>query len=163
MLGLVSRVISSFAFCKACVGLYLAIAFYHAWETEAGRCLLKERCDLRDYWRHDNQLHTWEQIWAAASAVSLLLPVLTGWRRQLLAAVLNVAWVVHISHIAFTPPHMPYVTLALVYLCGAHGSCDDKSTRRSYVRATLMLQVLRAALAVGYGFSAIAKLNTPAC
>ena len=162
MLARVYRAISSFAFFKAFSSLYLAIAFFHAWETEAGRCLLMEGCDLRLHWLRDSQLHLWECAWACATAVALLLPALAGWQRQLLSAVLLVGWVGHISYVAFTPPHMPYVTLALVYLCGAHGSCDDKSKKRSYVRATLMFQFLRSALAVGYGFSAIAKLGTPA-
>ena len=75
-----------------CAGLCLSIAFYHAWETEGGRCLLTESCDWRVDWRTDEALQwRWERLWIAASGGAVMLPFVSGWRRQLLVQRLRLA------------------------------------------------------------------------
>ncbi len=69
----------------------------------------------------------------------------------------------HNTQTAFTPPHVPYVTLSLLYLSMTPWGCDSPAGRQGCVAAdAFLLLLLRTALAVGYGFSALAKLRTTA-
>ena len=168
----------SFVAVKLAASAYLALAFFHSWQSEPFRCMHLEMCDKPEYLRYSWEwsrsdeilLSRWRAAWLALAACALLLPLASGALRQLVAIVLACGWIAHGSSISICPPHVPYVSLSCVYLALAGSACDRSSRSmaehdppaRIDLGSAVGGSLLRAALAVGYGFTGLAKLMTPA-
>ena len=159
---------TSFAPFKVLCSAYLSSVFYHSWETEALRCVLAEKCDWHATERLPAATALWEAMWLTAAAGAAAMSLVAGRVRQCLACALLVAWVTHVAFVSITPPHIAYVTHLLIVLAGAPREHDSASLsvnrppqrHRQRVIEAALLFLLRASLAVGYGFSGVAKLRT---
>ena len=153
----------TFAAVQLSTAAYLAVCLYHAVEMDGLRCLLAdspvfgERCRQLQLSREVAANSAWRhRLYLAGLLACASLIFARGAMRRVLAFFLLFCWLTHISEIAFATPHIEYVSLTLLYLASApaHGTG---------AQSAFLSAVMRAALAVGYGWSSAAKLLlTPA-
>ena len=143
---------------KACLSAYLAVHFFYAYEIEVFRCIIVQEC----VWPHvvmHNDAWLWQLLWATAALVAVATTVASGNVRRFLAAFLLVCWSTGLARTEFTPPHIAFVSLAIVHLVASPARRDRvDGCSGSRDCAWLLLVMLRCALACGNGGSGFAKL-----
>ena len=155
----------SFALLRMCAGVYLVFVFYHNFQLEPLQCVLIEDCKNERLWRNPTELAIWRMLWVAASAGAVLLTVVEGMLRRVIAVLLLVAWALHLARISLTPPHISFVSLFLLHLAASSTRRDSNalaSDAGARIVPPLLLLVHRTALAAANAGSGIAKLfHTP--
>ena len=146
-----------------CTAAYLGTELYHALEMAELRCLLADipAIGARCLPGAGRTLPPWRQLlYGTALVACAVLPCARGAPRRTAAMLVLVAWVTLAAELSFAPPHLEYVSLTLLYVTIAR-EVEERRPTSAAVDAAL-LAVLRAALAVGYGWSGVAKLaRTP--
>ena len=149
----------TFVLLRSCAGIYLAFIFYHNFQLEPLHCVLIEDCVGKRLWRDPTELANWRVLWVAASTGAVLLVIVKGVLRRIIAALVLAAWITHLARVSLTPPHITFVTLSLLHLSASPTRRDSKvSGAGAQVLSPLLLLVHRTALAAGNGGSGLAKL-----
>ena len=151
----------SFVVFKSCTALYMLVFFYHAGEIEPFVCLVVEDgCK----WPHkpNEHLWSWQLGWRLAAVAAVLMLLTKGMARRCFATACLVMWTTWLSRTDLTPPHIAFVSLAVLHLVASPSSRDsafqDNVPPASRSRALLLLTMHRTALAVANGGSGFAKL-----
>lgn len=168
-----------FAAVKACIGTYMAVMFYHLWQSAPMRCLkyhAENRCQPGqpgDFTlaTHATSVSHFRAVYVGCAVASVaMVPIGGTWRRLLAVCALG-GWGLHLCTTDGHPPMIAYVSLSLLHLVVAPANHDSAraaaaATPSSYDPAdeagpALMHLVLRCALMGGYLHSGIMKLCTP--